>query len=166
MKETEMIIHGLTMDPKNSSPVLLLKETDTQRTLPIWIGVYEANAIATCLAGIEPPRPMTHDLLHSTLLKAGYTVKRVVITELKDNTFYATIGLDSDAGELVIDSRPSDAIALAVRAESPIFVSEEVLEQSAIDLSTLDIDENSTEKDELLEMLENMNPEDYSKYKM
>ena len=166
MKETEMTIHGLTMDPKNSSPVLLLKEPNTQRTLPIWIGVYEANAIATRLAGIEPPRPMTHDLLHSTLLKAGYTVRRVVITELRDNTFYATIGLSSNAGELEIDSRPSDAIALAVRAESPIFVNEEVLEQSAIDLSSLEVDEKSGEKDELLEMLENMDPEDYSKYKM
>jgi bifunctional DNase/RNase len=161
-----MTIHGLTMDPKNSSPVLLLKEADTQRTLPIWIGVYEANAIATCLAGIEPPRPMTHDLLHSALLKAGFSVNRVVITELKDNTFYATIELSSSAAELKIDSRPSDAIALAVRAESPIFVSEAVLEQSAIDLSTLEIDENLTEKDELLEMLEKMDPEDYTKYKM
>jgi bifunctional DNase/RNase len=161
-----MIIHGLTMDPKNSSPVVLLKEAGAQRALPIWIGLHEANAIATCLAGITPPRPMTHDLLHNTLQKAGYTIKNVVITELKDNTFYAKIGLSSDAGELEIDSRPSDAIALAVRAGSPIFVNEEVLEQSAIDLSTLEIDESTTERDELLEMLENMDPEDYSKYKM
>lgn len=161
-----MTIHGLTMDPKNSSPVLLLKEADTQRTLPIWIGVYEANAIATCLAGIESPRPMTHDLLHSALLKAGFSIKRVVITELRDNTFYANIELSSSAGKLEVDSRPSDAIALAVRAQSPIFVSEAVLEQSAIDLSTLEIDENLTEKDELLEMLEKMDPEDYSKHKM
>jgi bifunctional DNase/RNase len=161
-----MSIHGLTMDPKNSSPVVLLKETDSTRALPIWIGLYEANAIATCLAGIEPPRPMTHDLLYNTLQKAGYKVNSVVITELKDNTFYATIELSSDEGKLEVDSRPSDAIALAVRAESQILVNENVLEQSAIDLSTLEIDESTTEKDELLEMLENMDPEDYSKYKM
>ena len=166
MKKTEMIIHGLTMDPKNSSPVVLLKETDTQRALPIWIGLNEANAIATCLAGIKPPRPMTHDLLYNALLKAGYKIKDIVITDLKDNTFYAMIGLSSDAGALEVDSRPSDAIALAVRAGSPIFVSEEVLEKSAIDLSTLEIDDSTKEKDELLGMLENMDPEDYSKYKM
>lgn len=166
MKKTEMTIHGLTMDPKNSSPVVLLKDAGTQRALPIWIGLYEANAIATCLAGIKPPRPMTHDLLYNTLQEAGYTVNNVVITELKDNTFYAMIGLSSEKGELEVDSRPSDAIALAVRAESPIFVNEEVLEQSAIDLSALEIDESRTEKDELLEMLENMDPEDFSKYKM
>lgn len=161
-----MTIHGLTMDPKNSSPVVLLKENNTQRALPIWIGLYEANAIATCLAGIKPPRPMTHDLLYNTLQEAGYRITGIVITELKENTFYALIGLTSDKGDLEVDSRPSDAIALAVRAGSPIFVNEEVLEQSAIDLSALEIDESRTEKDELLEMLENMDPEDFSKYKM
>jgi len=154
------------MDPKNSSPVVLLKEAGSRRALPIWIGLYEANAIATFLAGIKPPRPMTHDLLYSTLQATGCTVRDVVITELKENTFYAFIRLNSEKGDLEIDSRPSDAIALAVRAGAPIFVSEEVMEQSAIDLSSLEIDESRTEKDELLEMLENMDPEDYSKYKM
>lgn len=166
MNKAEMTIHGLTMDPKNSSPVVLLKETTSQRAVPIWIGLYEANAIATCLAGIKPPRPMTHDLLFNTLQKAGYKIISIVITELKDNTFYASIVLASEAGELEIDSRPSDAIALAVRSGSPIFVSEEVLEQAAIDLSALEIDQGGTEKDELLEMLEKMDPGDYSKYKM
>lgn len=161
-----MTIHGLTMDPKSGSPVILLKETASQRALPIWIGLYEANAIATFLAGIKSPRPMTHDLMYSTLEATGYTIKSVVITELKDNTFYASIALSSDKSELEIDSRPSDAIALAVRAGASIYVSEDVIKQSAIDLSSLETDGTRTDKDELLEMLENMNPEDYSKYKM
>ncbi len=166
MREIEMTIHGLSMDPKNGSPVLLLKEVNSDRTLPIWIGMYEANAIATSLAEIEPPRPMTHDLLHQTLVKMGYTVKRVVITEIKDATFYAIIALDSSSGEVAVDSRPSDAVALAVRAQSPIFVSEEVLDQSAIDLSTLESTSQPNSTDDLREMLEQMDPEDYSKYKM
>ncbi|UCG39774.1 MAG: bifunctional nuclease family protein [bacterium] len=153
------------MDPKNSSPVLLLKELESRRALPIWIGMFEANAIATSLAGLEPPRPMTHDLLYNSILSAGCTVDRVVVTELKDNTFFAVIVLDSGSGSLEIDSRPSDAIALAVRAKAPIFASEEVLEQSGIDLGAVE-EGVSGERDEWLEMLENMDPEDYSKYKM
>ena len=166
MKEIEMTIHGLSMDPKNATPVLLLKEVNSERTLPIWIGMYEANAIATSLAEIEPPRPMTHDLLYGMLTKTGYTVKKVVITEIKDATFYATIALSSPSGEIEMDSRPSDAVALAIRAQSPIFVNEKVLEQSSIDISTLESTGRTTYKDELLEMLERVNPEDYSKYKM
>ena len=161
-----MTIHGLSMDPKNGSPVLLLKEVSSERTLPIWIGVYEANAIATSMAEIQPPRPMTHDLLYGTLIQMGYTLRKVVITEIKDATFFATIFLVSDTKEVEVDSRPSDAVALAVRAQSPIFVSEDVLDQSAIDLSTLEDNGKTPDKDEMLEMLEQMDPEDFSKYKM
>lgn len=166
MKEIEVNIHGLTTDPKNNSPVILLKETGTQRALPIWIGTGEANAIATSMAGLEPPRPMTHDLLHNAILASGYHVSGVVVTELRDNTFYAAIRLQSEEGTLELDSRPSDAIALAVRSHCPIFVSNEVFEQSGIDLSTIEDDVAVSQKDEWLEILENMDPEDYSKYKM
>lgn len=166
MKNSEMIIHGLSMDPKSGSPVLLLKEIDSQRTLPIWIGINEANAIATSLAEIVPPRPMTHDLLSGILTTLGYTVERVVITEIRDSTFYAVIVLSSASGEVEIDSRPSDAVALAVRAKAPIFVNEEVLETSAIDLSTIEGGGKAASDDDLSEQLRKMNPEDYTKYKM
>ena len=166
MMEKPVSIHGLAMDPKNNSPILLLKEDGMERALPVWIGVYEANAIATSLAGMESPRPMTHDLLYTTITRAGYGVSKVVITELKDTTFFASIFLTSDMGDVQLDSRPSDAVALAVRSEAPIFVMEDVLEQSAVDMSNIEEDASSSQKDEWLEMLENMDPEDYSKYKM
>ena len=164
--EKPVSIHGLAMDPKNNSPILLLKEDDVQRALPVWIGIYEANAIATSMAEMESPRPMTHDLLYNTITQAGYKVSRVVITELKDTTFYAVIYLNSKSGDMELDSRPSDAVALAVRSEAPIFVMEDVLDRSAVDMSTIEEEASAHEKDEWLEMLENMDPEDYSKYKM
>lgn len=164
--EKPVSIHGLAMDPKNNSPILLLKEEGAQRALPVWIGTYEANAIATSLANVELPRPMTHDLLHTTILEAGYSVDKVVITEIRDATFYAIVYLTSESGSLELDSRPSDAVALAVRAEAPIFVMEDVLDRSGIDMASIEDQGTSSEKDEWLEMLENMDPEDYSKYKM
>jgi bifunctional DNase/RNase len=109
---------------------------------------------------------MTHDLLHNAILGSGYHVSSVVVTELRDNTFYAAIRLQSEEGMLDLDSRPSDAIALAVRSHCPIFVSEEIFEQSGIDLRTIEDEDTASEKDEWLEILENMDPEDYSKYKM
>ena len=154
------------MDPKNNSPILLLKEDGAERALPVWIGIYEANSIATCLAGVEAPRPMTHDLLHNAIAQAGYRVSKVVITELKDTTFYAVIYLNSDSGEMELDSRPSDAVSLAVRSEAPIFVTEDVLNHSAVDMSTIEEETTASKKDKWLEMLESMDPEDYSKYKM
>ena len=164
--EKPVSIHGLAMDPKNNSPILLLKESGAERALPVWIGMYEANAIATCLAGMESPRPMTHDLLYDLITRAGYSVSKVVITELKETTFYAVINLSSPSGDIALDSRPSDAVALAVRSEAPIYVMEDVLNQSAVDMSSIEEDAASSQKDEWLEMLENMDPEDYSKYKM
>ncbi len=164
--EKPVSIHGLAMDPKNNSPILLLKVDGEQKALPVWIGMYEANAIATCLAGMESPRPMTHDLLYNTVIQAGFSVTKVVITELKDTTFFAVIYLSSDSGDMEMDARPSDAVALAVRSEAPIYVKEDVLDQSAIDMSTIEEEGAVSQKDEWLEMLENMDPEDYSKYKM
>jgi bifunctional DNase/RNase len=164
--EKPVSIHGLAMDPKNNSPILLLKDDGVQRALPVWIGMYEANAIATCLSGLESPRPMTHDLLYNMITQAGYKVSRVVITELKDTTFYAVVYLSSNSGDIELDSRPSDAVALAVRSEAPIFVMEDILDRSAVDMSTIEEDTATSQKDKWLEMLENMDPEDYSKYKM
>jgi len=164
--EKPVSIHGLAMDPKNNSPILLLKEDGAQRALPVWIGMYEANAIATCLAGMESPRPMTHDLLYNTVTQAGFKVTRVVITELKDITFFAVVYLNSASGDMELDARPSDAVALAVRSDAPIYVMEDVLDRSAVDMSTIEKDAAASQKDEWLEMLENMDPEDYSKYKM
>lgn len=166
MMEKPVSIHGLAMDPKNNSPILLLKESGVDRALPVWIGLHEANAIATCLAGMESPRPMTHDLLYNFINQAGYSISKVVITELKDTTFYAVIYLSSASGDMELDSRPSDAVALAVRSETPIYVMEDILDRSAVDMSTIEEEATSTQKDEWLEMLENMDPEDYSKYKM
>jgi bifunctional DNase/RNase len=166
LMEKPVSIHGLAMDPKNNSPILLLKDDGVQRALPVWIGMYEANAIATCLSGLESPRPMTHDLLYNMITQAGYKVSRVVITELKDTTFYAVVYLSSNSGDIELDSRPSDAVALAVRSEAPIFVMEDILDRSAVDMSTIEEDTATSQKDKWLEMLENMDPEDYSKYKM
>jgi bifunctional DNase/RNase len=164
--EKSVSIHGLAMDPKNNSPILLLKEDGAQRALPVWIGMYEANAIATCLAGMESPRPMTHDLLYNTVTQAGFKVTRVVITELKDTTFFAIVYLNSASGDMELDARPSDAVALAVRSDAPIYVMEDILDRSAVDMSTIEKEAAASQKDEWLEMLENMDPEDYSKYKM
>jgi len=164
--EKPVTVHGLAMDPKNNSPILLLKVDDAQKALPVWIGMYEANAIAICLAGMESPRPMTHDLLYNTIIQAGYSVSKVVITELKDTTFYAVIYLSSRSGTMEMDARPSDAVALAVRSEAQIYVMEDILEKSAVDMSTIEEEAATSQKDEWLEMLENMDPEDYSKYKM
>ncbi len=166
MMEKPVSIHGLAMDPKNNSPVLLLKDDGAQRALPVWIGMFEANAIATCLAGMKSPRPMTHDLLYNTFTQAGYRVSKVVITELKDTTFFAVIYLSSNSGKIELDSRPSDAVALAVRSDAPIYVMEDVLDRSAVDMSTIEDQTATSQKDEWLEMLKNMDPEDFSKYKM
>ncbi len=162
----EVIIHGLTMDPKNNSPVLLLREKDGNRGLPIWIGLFEANSIAIHLGEMESPRPLTHDLMIEVLLKADLKIQKVAVTELRDNTFYARIVLSGGGQNVELDSRPSDAIALAVRARCPIYVSEDVLNQSSVDMSMIDIRSEEGAEDEWADLLEQMNPEDFSKYKM
>ncbi len=143
-------------------PIVVLRDEDSKVFLPIWIGVFEANAIALRIEGIDPPRPMTHDLLHSSLVELGASVKKVTICELKENTFYALISLQLNNGEIAIDSRPSDAIALALRAEAPIFVLDSVLQRAkAIDLATDEPDEERLKK-----WLEEVKPEDLGKYTM
>lgn len=160
--EREMKIRGLLMDPSTNSPIVLLKEVSGEAMLPIWVGPFEANAIASEIEKIATPRPMTHDLLRNVINQFGGDVKRVIVTELKENTFYAVIEIEHEGKNLVIDSRPSDAIALALRVDCPIFVRDEVIESSrATELSQLDEEEESDEEVEWPDEIE-----DIGDYKM
>src|SRR6266536_433896 len=129
--EIEVKIRALMMDPNSGTPIIILKDVESDTMLPIWVGAYEANAIALEIEKIAPPRPMTHDLLRNLIVELGLTVDRVVVTSLRDNTFYAVIEMSGEDGEAMrLDSRPSDAIALALRADCPIFVDSEVIQAS------------------------------------
>jgi hypothetical protein len=129
--EIEVKIRGLMMDPSSGTPIIILKDVNSETMLPIWVGAYEANAIALEIEKIAPQRPMTHDLLRNVIMEMGANVERVVVTELRDNTFFALIIMKDRAGEAVlIDARPSDAIALALRVDCPIYVNEEVIQAS------------------------------------
>jgi bifunctional DNase/RNase len=131
----EMVIYGVSFDLVGKQPIVLLKTADGNKFLPIWIGHPEAAAILMKLQGASTPRPMTHDLVTDMLGQLDAQVVRITVTELKENTFYASITVQQDGSEIEIDSRPSDAIALAVRAEAPIFAADDVIEESAIELS-------------------------------
>ena len=140
--EIEVKIRALMMDPNSGTPIIILKDVGSDTMLPIWVGAYEANAIALEIEKIAPPRPMTHDLLRNLIVELGVRVERVVVTSLRDNTFFAVIEMrNSDGDRLVLDSRPSDAIALALRADCPIFVDMEVIKASHNTLSTEDSEE-------------------------
>jgi bifunctional DNase/RNase len=129
--EVEVKIRGLMMDPNSGTPIVILKDVNGEAMLPIWVGTYEANAIALEIEKIAPQRPMTHDLLRNLIVEMGAQVIRVVVTDLKDNTFFAIIEMnDSQGAKVILDARPSDAIALALRADCPIFVNEEVFHAS------------------------------------
>jgi bifunctional DNase/RNase len=161
-EEVRMEIKGLMLDPTSNVPIVILRDEAAQLFLPIWIGVFEANAIALRIEGVVTPRPMTHDLLRSTFLEFGANIRKVVICDLRDNTFYALIHYLTGEQERTLDSRPSDAIALALRAEAPIFVLRSVLDKAkAVDLATDAVDE-----EKLKRWLEEMNPEDMGKYTM
>jgi bifunctional DNase/RNase len=137
--EIEVKIRALMMDPNSGTPIIILKDVESETMLPIWVGAYEANAIALEIEKIAPPRPMTHDLLRNLIVELGLKVDRVVVTSLRDNTFYAVIELTTDEGEpMHLDSRPSDAIALALRADCPIFVDAEVIKASRNTIATDD----------------------------
>ncbi|HYV82235.1 MAG TPA: bifunctional nuclease family protein [Pyrinomonadaceae bacterium] len=130
------------MDPNSGTPIIILKDVQSDTMLPIWVGAYEANAIALEIEKHAPPRPMTHDLLRNLIVELGVRVERVVVTSLRDNTFFAVIEMrNSDGDRLVLDSRPSDAIALALRADCPIFVDMEVIKASHNTLSTEESEE-------------------------
>ncbi len=160
--EVEMKIRGLMMDPVTNMPIVILKDSGTDTVLPIWVGVYEANAIALEIEKVSTPRPMTHDLIKNVLTGLEAAVHKVVVTELKEDTFYAVIWLEREGQVISIDSRPSDALALALRVDCPIFVDDEVLKSSklAANLSSKSTDE------ELRKLLEGMNDEDLGRYKM
>ncbi len=149
MVEVEMKIRGLMMDPTANTPIVILKDVVSDRMLPIWVGAYEANAIALEIEKTAPLRPMTHDLLRNLITQLGAVVERIVVTDLIDNTFYAVIEMTMDGKRVLLDSRPSDAIALALRVDCPIFVNEEVIANSrnTIDGSQLEIAEQDDEID-------------------
>jgi bifunctional DNase/RNase len=137
----EMLIYGVSFDLVGKQPIVLLKTADGNKFLPIWIGHPEAAAILMKLQSQAPPRPMTHDLLSDMLEQLGATIVRITVTELRENTFYAQITVAQDGTEIEIDSRPSDAIALAIRAEAPIFAADRVIEESAIEFEGEDVDQ-------------------------
>ncbi len=162
MAEVEMRIRGLMMDPVTNTPIVVLKDIDGESVLPIWVGVYEANAIALEIEKVTTPRPMTHDLLKNVLTGFGAIVSKVVVTELKDDTFYAVIWAERDGQVISIDSRPSDALALALRVDCPIFVDDEVLRIS----NKASAAAERISSDDLKKWLEGLNEEDTGGYKM
>ncbi|MDQ3784357.1 MAG: bifunctional nuclease family protein [Actinomycetota bacterium] len=153
----ELSLVGVRVELPSNQPIVLLKETTGDRYLPIWIGAVEATAIAFALQGIETPRPMTHDLLRDILTETQVQVERVLVSELKDRTFFATIQMHRDGHASEVSSRPSDAIALAVRINAPIFAAEEVLDQAGIELK----DDEETEVEKFREFLDQVSPEDF-----
>ena len=153
-------VYGVSFDVASKQPIVLLKVQDTNRFLPIWIGHPEAAAILMKLQGAELPRPLTHDLLANIIARLAATVVAVVVTELRENTFYAVIHLEADGQEILMDSRPSDAIALAVRTESPIYVSAELLDANAIEFEREIQDVEEIVK-EFREFLDDVSPQDF-----
>jgi len=160
--EIEMKIRGLMLDPITNVPIVILKGSDGNTLLPIWVGVYEANAIALEIEKVATSRPMTHDLLRNILQGLGCSVRKVVVNQLKDDTFFAIIWLVQDGNLISVDSRPSDALALALRTDSPIYVDEEVIKNSKATSSK----QEKLNDDELKRWLENLGDEDLGKYKM
>jgi uncharacterized protein len=160
--EVEMKIRGLMMDPVTNMPIVVLKDIGSEAVLPIWVGVYEANAIALEIEKVTTPRPMTHDLIKNLLVGLDTHVHKVVVNELRDDTFFAVIWMERDGKVISIDSRPSDALALALRLDCPIYVEEEVLKHSK--LATTSADRVSAE--DLRKWLEGLNDEDLGRYKM
>ena len=160
--EVEMKIRGLMMDPVTNMPIVILKDVAGDAVLPIWVGIYEANAIALEIEKVTTPRPMTHDLIKNLLVGLDTHVHKVVVSELREDTFFAVIWLERECRIISVDSRPSDALALALRLDCPIFVEDEVLKTSK--LASTGSDRVSSE--ELRKWLENLNDEDLGRYKM
>jgi bifunctional DNase/RNase len=160
--EVEMKIRGLMMDPVTNMPIVVLKDLNGNTILPIWVGIYEANAIALEIEKVSTPRPMTHDLIKTLLLGLGTGIRKVVVSELKDDTFYAVIWLDKDGDLISVDSRPSDALALALRLDCPIFVDESVLKNSKRSSAAAD----KVSDEEQRRWLESLDDEDLGRYKM
>ena len=160
--EREVKVRGLLIDPTTNSPIVLLKDVGSDAYLPIWVGPYEANSIASEIEKVAPQRPMTHDLLRNVINQLGGLVRRVVVTDLRDSTFYAIIEIELADKVVFLDSRPSDAIALALRVDCPIYIREEVLESSRVDEAARTVEEDDDDED--VEWPEEI--DDVSDYKM
>jgi bifunctional DNase/RNase len=159
--QIEMLIKGLMVDPITNMPVIILRDKDGQKVLPIWVGVFEANAIALQIENVSTPRPMTHDLLKNVIQDLEATVTKIVVSDLKENTFYALIYLNRNGETIAIDARPSDAIALALRTRVPIYVEELVIDNA----KTIETPEKA-DSERLQKWLESLDPEELGKYKM
>jgi len=159
--QIEMSIKGLMVDPISNMPIVILRDKDGSRTLPIWVGMFEANAIALQIENISTPRPMTHDLLRNVIHDLKALVQKIVVCDLQDSTFYALIYLSMNGEVLAIDARPSDAIALALRTRAPIFVEEAVIDNA----KTVDVTADKADADRLHKWLESLDPDDLG-YKM
>jgi bifunctional DNase/RNase len=160
--QIEMTIKGLMIDPATNSPIVVLRDMEGQRVLPIWVGVFEANAIAVQIENVSLPRPMTHDLLRNVITDLHGEIERVVVSDLRDNTFFAIIQLLVRGERVAIDARPSDAIALALRAKAPIFVEEHVIDHARQSEPAT----QNGEAERLQKWLENLDPDEMGKYKM
>ncbi len=161
----EMKVKGLALDPSTNTPIVILEDLEEERALPIWVGIFEANAIALEMESVPTPRPMTHDLIKNILEGIQAEVSRIVVNDLQDNTFYAVILLSFNGTEVTIDARPSDAIALALRVDAPIFVAKKVLDE-ARSLDLPDTEQLEDDKEQWKEWLENIRPEDFGNYEM
>jgi bifunctional DNase/RNase len=160
--QIEMTIKGLMVDPVTNMPIILLRDSEGQKVLPIWVGIYEANAIALQIENVSTPRPMTHDLLKNVIADLHGQIKKIVVSDLKENTFYALIYLEVGGELMAVDARPSDAIALALRARAPIFVEETVIDHA----KTVDLAPEKGDAERLQKWLESLDPDDMGKYKM
>jgi len=162
----EMKVRGLALDPLSNMPIIILKDEEDKRSLPIWVGIFEANAIALELEKIATPRPMTHDLIKNILETIEARVLKVVVTDLKENTFFAALHLQVGETEYTVDSRPSDAIALALRVAAPIFVEEDVVRKAkTLEVATKDAEPVKTDDPERIkEWLGSIKPEDFEKF--
>ena len=158
----EMTIKGLMVDPITNMPIVILKDKDGERVLPIWVGIFEANAIALQIENVTTPRPMTHDLLRNIIADLDGEVDRVVVSDLKESTFFAVIQLTVKGERVVVDARPSDAIALALRTRAPILVEETVIDNA----KTVDFASEAADSDRLQQWLESLDPDEMGKYKM
>ena len=158
----EMTIKGLMLDPITNTPIVILKDKEGDRVLPIWVGLFEANAIALQIENVATPRPMTHDLLRNIITDLDGRVDRIVVSDLKENTFYAVVHLTVRGERVAVDARPSDAIALALRTRAPILVEETVIDTA----KTVDFTSDRTDSDRLQKWLESLDPEELGKYKM
>ena len=160
--QSEMVIKGLMVDPVTNMPIVILRDKVGERVLPIWVGIFEANAIALQIENIVTPRPMTHDLLRNVISDLNGRVDRIVVTDLKETTFYALIYLSVGSETVAVDARPSDALALALRTQAPIFVEEHVIDSA----KTVDLSQEPASADRLQKWLESLDPEELGKYKM